>query len=81
MTPVRVLITRYHGPTNTRGSRVSARVPSGRRVTLGWDYSLSTEENHDRAACELADSLGWNPPTMVGNLPGPDRVYVVKVRQ
>ncbi len=77
MIPVRVLITRYHGPTNTRGSRVSARVPSGRRVTLGWDYSLGEAENHDRAACALASELGWNPPTMAGNLPGPDRVYVV----
>ena len=85
MIPVRVLITRYHGPTNTRGPRVSARVPSGRRVTLGWDYASSIEENHDRVATKLAAILGWDPPTMAGNLPGDesDRVYVVapKVQQ
>lgn len=77
MIPVRILVTRYHGPTNTRGSRVSARVPSGRRLTLSWDYSMGTEANHERVACELAEIMGWDPPTMAGNLPGPDRVYVV----
>ena len=47
--------TRYHGPTNTRGARVSARfIDSSSMPTyltfLPWDDALDTVENHDAAA-------------------------------
>ena len=45
--------TRYHGPTNARGSRISATTISGQRVYVPYDHALSTEENHDTAAREL----------------------------
>ena len=61
----------------SKRTALCSRVPSGRRVVLSWDYSLNTDANHDRAACALASALGWEDPTMAGNLPGPDRVYVV----
>jgi hypothetical protein len=49
-----VIITRYKGPTNHRGSRIVAvhKRDTGLnyRVTLSWDYNLSPEENHRVAA-------------------------------
>ena len=47
--------TRYHGPTNTRGARVSARFIDSsnmpqHRVSLPWDDALDVSENHDLAA-------------------------------
>lgn len=49
-----VCITRYHGPTDHRGSRISARhVTTGRKVTLPWDHAIGASENHERAAREL----------------------------
>lgn len=46
--------TRFYGPTNHRGARVSARLPSGAKVTIAWDYAIGVTENHDRAAIALA---------------------------
>lgn len=54
------IITRYHGPTNHRGSRVSAVSASGHRVNLHWDDALNTDGNHAAAALTLARKLGWS---------------------
>lgn len=52
------IITKYIGPTNYRGSRVKATC-AAKSVTLPWIDSLNSDENHELAARELADSLGW----------------------
>lgn len=51
--------TSYLGPTNCRGSRVSARVVSNHktRLVVPWDHALGSFENHERAARALADKL------------------------
>ncbi len=43
--------TKYHGPTNTRGSRVSASCARG-RISVEWNDAFISEQNHVRA-CEL----------------------------
>ncbi len=47
--------TKYLGPTNYRGSRVSVTDDGGfdsnpRRLVVGWDYALDTTGNHAAAA-------------------------------
>jgi len=66
------IVTKYIGPTNTRGSRVKATAAAG-SLTLAWDDSLNSERNHTRAAQALAEKFGWGgkwyagvPPTDVG---------------
>lgn len=54
--------TRYHGPTNTRGSRVSATTISGQRVYVPYDHALSVEKNHDVAARKAAALIAWTSP-------------------
>lgn len=44
------IVTKFLGPTNTRGSRVKATTPSGQSVTIGWDHALDSDANHTRAA-------------------------------
>jgi hypothetical protein len=44
------IVTKFLGPTNTRGSRVKATTPSGQSVTIDWDHALDSEGNHNRAA-------------------------------
>lgn len=45
-----MIITRYLGPGNVRGSRVKAIVSSGRHsLTLPWDDRLSVDQNHTAA--------------------------------
>jgi hypothetical protein len=50
--------TTYHGPTNTRGSRISA-TDGDNRVSVSYDSALSSEENHQKAAMELRTKLEW----------------------
>lgn len=48
--------TRYHGPTNTRGSRVSARFTDDRGmgpVFIDYDDALDRQAAHEAAAHKL----------------------------
>ena len=49
--------TKFLGPTNTRGSRVSAKYKRSNeetlRATVEWRHELSAEQNHSRAAQAL----------------------------
>ena len=62
------LATTFHGPTNHRGARVSARSLS-KRATIPWRYELDVEANHALAASALADRLGLG--AMVGRALSP----------
>lgn len=53
------ITTTYHGSTNTRGSRVSAKCEAG-RLSLPWDHALDSEGNHKAAAQALIKKLGWD---------------------
>lgn len=52
------IVTKYHGPTNSRGSRVSATAGPG-RLYVAWDHALDVTENHAVAARMYAEKLGW----------------------
>lgn len=60
------ILTRYLGPTNFRDSRVKAYTESGLSVTIGWDDSLSVEENHRLAAQALQSKMGWKDDLIEG---------------
>tara|TARA_B100001123_G_scaffold357448_1_gene411677 strand:- start:431 stop:706 length:276 start_codon:yes stop_codon:yes gene_type:complete len=52
------LRTRYHGPTNYRGSRIIVTHPvNGKRYTYDWNYALDVSENHAAAAQEYLDKF------------------------
>lgn len=53
------ITTTYHGPTNTRGSRIGATSASGERASVEYDDALGTFENHKQAALKLAKRFGW----------------------
>lgn len=68
--------TKYHGPTERRGSRISARCEAG-RITLERDSALGIEENHRAAAVALLLKLGWHGHWTMGAVPGLPNGYVV----
>jgi len=46
--------TCYHGPTDTKGSRiVASHLNTKRRIIRSWDDALGVEENHGKVAAEL----------------------------
>lgn len=70
------IVTKYHGPTDRRGSRVSATADAG-RIFVSWDDSLGIEKNHDNAARLLAEKFKWRGTWYGGGLPtGDGNVYV-----
>jgi hypothetical protein len=52
-----MLVTKYLGPTNTKGARIKVSTVSGwiykKYFMIPWDYDLSERENHDNA-CKIA---------------------------
>lgn len=64
---MKAITTKFHGPSNTKGSRYSATDHDGHRVTLSTDYALNSEQNHDRAAIALCMKMKWDGPLMGGS--------------
>jgi len=52
--------TKYIGPRNVRGSRVKAWTPGGSSITLHWDSSKDSDDNHVAAARALCEKLKWD---------------------
>ncbi len=48
------IVTKFLGPTNTRGARVKATLPSGKSATVSWDHGSRSEDNHREAAIACA---------------------------
>ena len=59
------ILTRYHGPTNSRGSRITATAWGG-SVTVPYSHECNSETNHARAAQALCEKLGWHRTGWVG---------------
>lgn len=52
------IITKFLGPTNSRGSRVKATADAG-SIIVSWDHRLNSDENHRAAAEALCVKMGW----------------------
>lgn len=63
--------TRYHGPTNTRGARISATSSDGVRVFVPYDHSLEARDCHAEAVHALRKKMGWwKDPSFTMHLAG-----------
>ena len=62
---MKAIFTKYHGPTNYKGSRISASDEDGNKTTISYPYELSGEAVHRKAADALCVKMGWT-----GNLVG-----------
>ncbi len=69
--------TKYHGPTNTRGSRIGAETEAGHRLSISYPHELSGEDVHRKAAVLLCRKMGWTGcETLVGGqIRGGDYVF------
>ena len=52
------IVTKFHGPTNSKGSRIKASCEAG---SIWFDYSHrhSSDQNHMLAVLALLRKLGW----------------------
>jgi hypothetical protein len=51
--------TRYHGPTNSRGSRIIAKCDGG-SIAMPYNHALNLDANHATAAQMLLDRMNWS---------------------
>lgn len=56
---MKAIMTTYHGPTNTRGSRISAKDEDGNKVSIPYPHELSGEAVHEKAARQLMEKMNW----------------------
>lgn len=80
------ITTEFHGPTNSRGSRVKAtgrkRESWGDRTmpemahTESWDHASNIDRNHCEAAARCAVKLGWSGLYVAGSLSGGGFAFV-----
>ena len=81
------IITKYHGPTNTRGSRISATVRDGsllKRVYVAYDHALSATgdavyRKAAEAMCEKLTAEGFtytNPDKLISGYVSDGYVFV-----
>jgi hypothetical protein len=56
---MKAILTKYKGPTNTKGSRIIASDEDGNRISISYPYELSGEAVHHKAAKALCDKMGW----------------------
>ena len=71
---MKAIWTTYHGPTNSRGSRITAAA-EGSRVTVPYDYGA--KDPHHTAALALCAKMGWTGDLITGGRPdGKGNVYV-----
>lgn len=73
---MKAIITKFHGPTDTRGSRYSASDGDGNRVTVSTDFRLSADGNHAAAALALCAKMGWGGDLIQGWVRAGEYVHV-----
>jgi len=56
---MKAITTKYHGPTNTRGARISA-TDGDNRISISYDYSGNHDQVHRKAALALCNKLNWD---------------------
>jgi hypothetical protein len=62
------IVTKYHGATDRRGSRISATTASGLRIYCEYKDAWNTFDNHKHAANQIASKLDWAGVMYAGGL-------------
>jgi len=65
---MQAILTRYLGPTNSRGARIKATCAAG-SITISYPHDLSGQAVHRKAAEALVSKLDWthsNYGTLLG---------------
>jgi hypothetical protein len=64
---MKAITTKYHGPTNTRGSRITADDGDGNRITVSYDHSASMGADvHSQADIALCRKMNWKGELIAG---------------
>ena len=73
---MKAIVTKYHGPSNIKGSRYSATAEGGNRIIKSADDRVSSDDNHAHAAIALCNKMDWRGELVSGGLPNGNTVFV-----
>lgn len=74
---MKAIKTQYHGPTDRRGSRISASTgEKGQRIFLSEWGSLTVSQGMALAADKLCEKMGWPRDMVGGGFPDGSMVWV-----
>lgn len=62
---MKAIVTKYHGPTNARGARISASDTDRNRISIPYPHELSGEDVYRKAAQALCLKMKW-PTSLIG---------------
>lgn len=62
----KAIVTKFHGPTNFKGARISASDDDGNRVSVDYDDALNSGPNHAKAANALCEKMEWEGTLVQG---------------
>lgn len=72
---MKAIVTKFMGPTDTRGARIKATEPDGKSVIVPYGYT-SPVKAHAEAAIALAKKMRWTGTLIAGGLKGSEYVFV-----
>lgn len=67
---MKAITTKYRGPTNTRGARITATDGDGNHVSISYPYELSGVSVHASAALALCRKMNWHGEIIGGGTRG-----------
>lgn len=67
---MKAITTKYHGSTNSKGSRISASDCDGNRVYIDYPHELSGEDCYRLAAVKLCEKMNWPTDLLGGGIAG-----------
>lgn len=73
---MKAITTKFHGPTNTRESRISASDSDGNRIFVNFDHAVCRDSAHNFAAVSLCNKMGWKGELIGGGNGAGSEVYV-----
>lgn len=65
---MKVILTQFHGATNTRASHYSATDGDCQRVRVEARDDFNSDQNHEAALRKLCSKLGWTGSLVRGTL-------------
>jgi hypothetical protein len=65
---MKAIFTKYHGPTNCKGERISASDQDGNKVFIPYPNQFCGEAAYAEAAKALCAKMGWSGSMAAGGL-------------
>lgn len=72
----KAIITKFHGPSNARGSRIGVSAPDNRTRLFDYDHGLRHDERHAHCAKLYAIERNWPGLYVAGYVAGSGYVFV-----